>query len=175
MTVIVIASKNPVKIRAIQQGFERMFPGELIEYQAVTVPSGVSEQPGSNMEALRGACNRVENAQKEYPDADYWAGIEGGVEELEEELTAFAWVIIRSKERLGKSRTGTFILPQAVSEHVRRGMELGAADDIIFGEFNSKQKNGAVGLLTRNAIDRTSFYTEAVILALIPFKNPHLY
>lgn len=175
MKLIIVASQNPVKIRAIQQGFERIFAPEQIILHSVSVESGVPDQPVSNAETLRGACKRVENARNLHPNADFWAGIEGGVEDLGDELTAFAWVVIQSDDRMGKSRTGTFILPNEVARHVRRGMELGDADDLVFGEDNSKQKNGAVGLLTGNAIDRTSFYTEAVILALIPFKNPHLY
>jgi non-canonical (house-cleaning) NTP pyrophosphatase len=54
-------------------------------------------------------------------------------------------------------------------------MELGDADDEIFGASNSKQQNGAVGLLTENAVTRTTLYEQAVIMALIPFKNPELY
>jgi len=52
---------------------------------------------------------------------------------------------------------------------------LGEADDIIFGQTNSKQKNGTVGNLTDNAVDRTKYYIDAIILALIPFKNKNLY
>ncbi|MEA2092741.1 MAG: DUF84 family protein, partial [Patescibacteria group bacterium] len=55
------------------------------------------------------------------------------------------------------------------------GKELGEADDIVFQRNNSKQENGAVGILTGDVVDRTKCYTEAVILALIPFKNVNLY
>lgn len=55
------------------------------------------------------------------------------------------------------------------------GKELGEADDLVFGQTNSKQANGAVGILTDNVLTRTTFYEPAVILALIPFKNPELY
>ena len=58
---------------------------------------------------------------------------------------------------------------------VREGKELGEADDIVFGKENSKQTYGAVGLLTGDVIDRTRFYEDAVVLALIPFRNPDLY
>jgi len=58
---------------------------------------------------------------------------------------------------------------------IRQGKELGEADDIVFGRSNSKQENGAVGLLTDNAIDRAQLYEHAMILALIPFKNEALY
>lgn len=53
-------------------------------------------------------------------------------------------------------------------------MELGHADDQVFGRVNSKQESGSVGLLTDNVVDRAGFYTQAMILALIPFKNEGL-
>jgi non-canonical (house-cleaning) NTP pyrophosphatase len=52
---------------------------------------------------------------------------------------------------------------------------LGEADDIVFGRSNSKQKEGAIGLLTGNVVDRAGLYEHAVILALVPFKNVALY
>jgi Protein of unknown function DUF84 len=76
---------------------------------------------------------------------------------------------------VGKGRTGTFFLPEAVAELVRQGKELGEADDIVFSQVNSKQDQGAIGLLAGNVVDRTQLYTHAVILALIPFKNRVLY
>jgi non-canonical (house-cleaning) NTP pyrophosphatase len=54
-------------------------------------------------------------------------------------------------------------------------MELGDADDLVFGRQNSKQKSGAVGLLTHNRVTRRTLYEQAVVLALIPFINPDLY
>jgi non-canonical (house-cleaning) NTP pyrophosphatase len=84
-------------------------------------------------------------------------------------------VAILSGDQLGKGCTGRFALPPRVAELVHQGKELGVADDIVFGRTNSKQENGAVGLLTENIIDRAAYYEQAVILALIPFKNPLLY
>lgn len=55
------------------------------------------------------------------------------------------------------------------------GMELGDADDAVFGTKNAKQGDGTVGHLTHNVIDRTKYYTSAVILAMIPFHWPDLY
>ncbi len=194
-TTVIVASQNPVKIQAAREGFARMFPGESFTFQAVTAPSEVSDQPFSSMETLRGAYNRARNARRVSPDADYWIGIEGGVEETPEGgpgtencetagdlthslaggLAAFAWVVVLSGNRAGKGRTGLLFLPPRVAELVHQGKELGEADDIVFGRTNSKQENGAVGLLTNNLIDRAAFYEQAVILALIPFRNPVLY
>jgi inosine/xanthosine triphosphatase len=175
MARIVVASTNPVKVEAVRRGFERMFPEDGFEIQTVSVASGVRDQPASSEETLQGAMNRVNNAAADRPQADYWVGVEGGIEDQAGEMAAFAWVVVRSKRLWGKGRTGTFYLPQAVAELVRQGKELGEADDIVFGRSNSKQENGAIGLLTGNVVDRAQLYEHAVILALAPFKNPHLY
>lgn len=175
MKKILVASKNPVKIRATLAGFHAMFPDEQFEVDTVVVPSGVGEQPYSDEETLQGAMERAEAACRKQTDADYWVGVEGGIEEAEDGMKAFAWVVVKSVDMLGKGKTGTFFLPPAVAELVRDGKELGEADDIVFQRQNSKQEMGAVGLLTDNLIDRTEFYTVAMILALIPFKNPSLY
>jgi inosine/xanthosine triphosphatase len=175
MITLVIASTNPVKIQAAVNGFQRLFPGSVLNVIAATVPSGVAYQPMSDEETLRGALNRSVNAQAVHPHADYWIGIEGGIQPIGQEMTAFAWIVVRSREIIGKGRTGTFFLPPAVAELIRQGKELGEADDIVFGRSNSKQDNGAVGLLTDNVIDRAQLYEHAVILALIPFKNEALY
>jgi len=58
---------------------------------------------------------------------------------------------------------------------VGQGMELGHADDIVFQRSNSKQEDGAIGLLTRNLLDRAGLYEHAVLLALVPFFNLELY
>jgi inosine/xanthosine triphosphatase len=180
MKRIVIASTNPVKVRAVECGFARMFPGETCQFITVAVLSGVAEQPFGSDEALQGARNRVSQARLVKPDADFWIGVEGGVEEHDgrdhdKEMAAFAWIVVESSMFQGKGRTGTFFLPPAVAELVRKGKELGEADDIIFGKSNSKQENGAVGILTGDVIDRASLYEQAVILALIPHKTPQLF
>lgn len=176
MKKIVIASKNPVKINATLSGFQKMFPDEKFEISEISVLSGVSDQPRSDSEIFQGALNRTENALKDFPEADFSVGIEGGVDEKNNEMEQFAWVVIKSKNnKIGKGRTGTFFLSPQVAELIKQGKELGEADDIVFGRTNSKQDNGAVGILTDNVINRTHFYSEAVIMALIPFKNGKLY
>lgn len=176
MKKIVVASKNPVKISAALNGFQKMFPGEIFEAEGVSVPSGVSDQPKNDAEIFQGAWNRASNASEAVADADFWVGIEGGIEEKAGDMESFAWIIIKGKNgKFGKGRTGTFFLPPKVAELIRQGKELGEADDVVFQRTNSKQENGAVGILTGNIIDRTKFYIDAIVMALIPFKNEELY
>lgn len=172
---IILASKNPVKLRAARGGFERMFPDVELDFDTVSVPSGVPDQPMDDAETRRGARQRAEAARQERPRADFWIGLEGGIEEHGHQLFAFAWAAILSEERLGESRSASFELPTAVADLVRSGKELGEADDMVFGDFNSKHKAGAVGLLTGNVIDRARLYEPSVVLALIPFHRPDLY
>jgi non-canonical (house-cleaning) NTP pyrophosphatase len=103
-------------------------------------------------------------------------GIEGGVDMIGAGMYAFAWVVIlRSGFQHGEARSASFLLPAALSDLVSAGVELGEADDRVFGRQNSKQENGAVGLLTADAVDRAALYVMPVILALIPFKQGSLY
>lgn len=175
LKTIVVASTNPVKIAAALAGFRAMFPAETFEAHGVSVPSGVSDQPMSDGETLTGAANRADQARTAAPDADYWAGIEGGIEEQHGQMWAFAWVVILDSDgKIGRGRTGAFTLPAEIAVLVRQGVELGEADDRVFGRLNSKQGNGAVGILTGDVIDRARYYEHAVALALIPFMNPRL-
>ena len=175
MSKVIVASKNPVKINAVANAFKEMFPLESFEVEGVAVTSGVNQQPQNDSETFQGALNRLKNVSQT-TNADFWVGIEGGIEEKNSEMEAFAWVVVKAKDgKLGKGRTATFFLPPKVTELIKQGKELGEADDIVFGRTNSKQENGAVGILTDNVINRTKYYTAAIILALIPFKNKLLY
>lgn len=175
MPLVIIASSNPVKLRAVQDGFQRMFPEQAFEFHSVSAPSGVRDQPATDAETLAGARGRVQVARQLHPQADFWVGLEGGIEDDGLEMAAFAWVFIQGQQQTGRARTTTFYLPPAVTALVRQGIELGHADDIVFGRQNSKQANGAIGLLTGDVLDRSQAYAMAVILALVPFKNPDLY
>lgn len=172
---VYIASRNPVKIEATRSAFQQLFPQQTFAFIGQTAPSGVADQPMSDTETLRGAQNRVEYIQTQFPDGAYWVGIEGGIEPMDAEMAAFAWVVIHSKTQQGKARTCTFFLPKPVVALIHQGHELGAADDIVFGQSNSKHSSGAVGLLTDGHMDRTGLYQPAVLLALIPFLKPALY
>ncbi len=172
---IVVASTNPVKAQAVLNGFNRMFPQDEFQVRLVAVPSGVSYQPMTDEETLIGASNRTLNAFYATPEADFWVGVEGGIQEEGDQMMAFAWIVVKSNELEGKSRSGSFQLPRPIVALIRQGVELGEADDRLFGRSNSKQGNGAIGILTNDVIDRTMLYEHAVILALTPFIKKDLY
>lgn len=175
MKKIVVASTNPVKISCTSEAFKEVFPGEAFDVRGFHAPSGVSDQPMSDEETLRGALNRANYVKDQYSDADLWVGIEGGIHQQQNMMEAFAWIVVLSDSQFGRARTATFQLPPEIVELVNSDVELGHADDAVFRRTNSKQGNGAVGILTNNLIDRKAYYRHATILALIPFVQSQLY
>lgn len=172
---VVVASKNPIKIKCTERAFQQVFPQQDVHITAVSVPSGVADQPMTDKETLAGAINRAKNAQQEIRKADFWVGLEGGIADDGEQMEAFAWIYVIDHTKSGKARTASFFLPPRIRELVLSGVELGHADDMVFDRKNSKHGNGAVGILTHELIDRAAYYEPAVILALIPFVNAELY
>jgi len=170
---IIVTSKNPVKLNATKAAFTKLFPEEQLKFETLSVPSGVSDQPMTNSETRQGAINRTKAATEQ--PADYYVGIEGGVEHVDNNLEAFAWIAINNGQYISKAKTGTFVLPPPVRDLVKQGLELGDANDQFFKQHNSKQQGGAVGLLTNGVLGRTEYYEQALILALIPFINKELY
>lgn len=174
-----MASANPTKIKATLLGFKRMFSNHDFEVKGISVGSGVSDQPMSDVETFEGAMNRAKNARLESQDANFWVGIEGGLTyNIAGKMEAFAWIIVLSKDNptiIGKARTASFEIAPSIADLIHQGYELGHANDLVFGDNNSKQKNGATGLLTQNVMNRVILYEQAIILAIIPFKNNDLY
>ncbi|NKI33859.1 inosine/xanthosine triphosphatase [Wenzhouxiangella sp. XN79A] len=173
---LVVSSTNPVKLRAVENGVRDAFPDLDATIASVAVDSGVSDQPATDAETRIGAENRARAARDAEPEADYWFGVEGGVEDSSQGMLTFAWIVVVDRDgRVGRARSAAFVLPEAVAGKVRGGMELGHADDEVFGRTDSKRQDGAIGLLTAGALDRAGLYAPAVTAAMIPFLNPGLY
>ncbi|MCL6260068.1 inosine/xanthosine triphosphatase [Aquiflexum sp. TKW24L] len=173
--LVIVGSRNPVKISCTDGGFHQVFEGTYL-VEGLNVSSDVDAQPIGDEQTYKGAFNRAKNSKIVFPEADFWVGIEGGVEKFQGELAAFAWVVIMNKNgKIGKAKTSLFFLPKAIADLVDGGMELGTADDEFFKQENSKEKDGAVGILTKGALNRKNYYQQAVILALIPFLKEDLY
>ena len=172
---VVISSFNPVKIESTKEAFSLVFKNEKFIYNSVSASSEVSDQPFGSQETYIGALNRVKNSKKIKKGANFYIGIESGIEEIEDDLAAFSWILIESNNGLAKAKTATFFLPKSLSKLIKEGKEMGEASDIVFKSINIKQKGGAIGYLTRQVIDRTKLYTHAIVLALIKFNNKDLY
>ena len=74
----------------------------------------------------------------------------------------------------GVGTTIRMLVPPALMNIVLAGRELGEACDEVFESSNTKQAQGHFGLMTNNAIDRTTAFRDAVVSALAPFLHPRL-
>src|SRR3954451_8948306 len=88
---IIIGSKNPAKITAVKNNFSYQS-----EFVALDIPSGVSEQPFSDEETIKGAINRAVGALQK-GNGDIGIGLEGGVQESAHGLLLCNWGALASK------------------------------------------------------------------------------
>ena len=91
---VIVASKNPVKIGAASEAFSAVFPGASIDVSGIAVDSGVGDQPDSDAETREGARARALRARDAAPDADFWVGLEGGVDVFDDQLMALSLIHI---------------------------------------------------------------------------------
>jgi non-canonical (house-cleaning) NTP pyrophosphatase len=91
----------------------------------------------------RSARNRLDNLRRQLADSAtrqegnrLLEAIEGGVgpRAHDQRLECFAWVAVGTEASsvVSTARSSAFILPPALEELVKSGMELGAADDEFF-------------------------------------------
>ena len=173
---IIVGSKNPVKIASALAGFQSMFPDRSFTADGLAVNSGVSDQPMSSAETLQGAVNRASQLPALAPESQFFVGMEGGIEIIDDRWFASAWMVVLDDQgRRAQSKSALFALPPKVKQLVESGLELGLANDQVFAEKNSKHGGGAIGSLTAGKITRQSLYEHAMVAALIPFKNTELF
>lgn len=167
MHQVVVATTNPAKIQAILAAFDQIFGEGSCHIDAISVDTGVPEQPFGSTQTRTGARNRVANARQARPDADFWVAIEAGIDEG----ATFSWVVIESREQRGESRSATLPLPEVILEKVLAGEALGPVMSTLTGIDKIGNKEGAIGVFTAGVLTRSSVYHQAVVLALSPFHN----
>ncbi len=172
--IFAVGSTNPIKIQCVAAAITQFWPDAVA--CCVATDSGVSHQPVADDEMFTGARNRAQQALQQVSEADFGVGIEGGVLDTSTMMWAYAWVVIVDRGGcVGMGQTGRFPLPAGVAQLVRAGLELGEADDRFFGRENSKQKEGAIGLLSNGKLERVQLYQQGVTFALLRFVNPEFY
>lgn len=172
-----VGTDNPVKLQAVKNIFTIFYPNA--QFLMVPVESGVSKQPIGDLEIINGAINRAKGIL-EKSDCDLGVGIESGLVKLPLLHGKFGlrqWCAIIDREggiTLGAG--GIFEAPDKIIKRVfNLNEEVGEATDKIFGTKESKKKQGLIGFLTENVMDRTKLTENAVILALVPRINENLY
>lgn len=168
---VAIGSTNPTKIEAVRQAFAIVWPIKSFEFLGVATDSGVSAQPMSDEETISGARTRAEKALQN-TDADFGVGIEGGLHCVNNHWFDSSWIAVIDRHgNVGIGSSVKIIVPEHVMNLIHEGDELGTALDKAFNRVNVKQAEGHLGLMTKNAITRTSAGRDGVIVALAHFLS----
>ena len=169
MMRVVVGSVNPSKIEAVRLGFFRFFSD--VSVTEVDVSSGVSDQPIGFDAMIEGAKNRARAA---FRNCDYSVGIEAGIYSLADQPLSGAVAAIFDGNVFGFGVGPGFEIPKSVAESSRK-QELGLVIDKLMNTTGSKQKTGAIGLLTQHKVQRSEINSYAIMMALVPFMNKRLY
>jgi len=153
--IVRVGSANPMKLRAARKAFAVFFKGAKVS--GVDVPSGVSAQPLSFGEIVKGARER---ARRAFRDCDYAVGIEAGVFRIAAvsprpfQIT-MACVFDGEREALG---SGPFYeVPPSLVRNV------------------VSSDTGSVAVVTKGKVTRERVTQEAIVMALAPFVSAGLY
>lgn len=172
--LVAIGSRNPAKINAVRSSFSMAFPKA--RYVVIDAPSGVSDMPMSAEEVRLGALNRAKSSLSMAKRAQYGVGIEGGVERTVDGLMVCGYVcIVHKSGRTGIGGGTSVLLPKSIASEVVKGRELGHVIDDLTGRSNVKQKEGAIGILTKGITSRKEIFRISTACALAPFLNKRLY
>lgn len=157
---VAVGSKNPAKINAVKAAFKKT------DYEIVSIDaeSGVSDQPMSDEETIRGAVNRaIEAAEK--GEAGIGIGLEGGVQQTPYGLMLCNWGALAVKGMEPIIAGGARIpLPDEVAQQLLAGSELGPVMDDYAKKQNVRKNEGAIGIFTNGQIDRSEMFTHVMKL-----------
>ncbi len=165
-----VGSLNPVKVVAVRKVLSELYDD--VEVSGTDVRSGVPEQPWEG-DTRRGAMIRAERAMD---DADLGIGLEAGVFETPDGLYDVQYCAVLDRRGVYSIGHGMgFRYPTAVADLVRGGISVGAAIKKLYGKERDGRKDGAIGYLTRGAMDRTALAEQAVMAAMVPRMRKELY
>lgn len=167
---IAVGSQNKAKLSACELVFTEAFPDETLEFLPFEVETGVSKMPMSNDETCAGALNRA-NALKDMTDADYYVGLEGGVQEGPlKSLYLLGWAVIvhAAPNKVGIGHSGGMRLPADIAKELRAGAELGPLIQARYADEANEIRHtlGTNGLLTKGLYIRSREFEDAIRCAL---------
>mgnify|MGYP003802391465 CR=1 FL=1 len=171
--LIAVGSHNPIKTAAARATLIRLYPRA--RFLEVDTEPGVSACPRSDEEAIAGAKTRARQA-RERGRADLGVGLEGGTATIDGAHMTAGWCALFDGERFHLGGGGHIVLPPAVDRMIDgEGAELGTAMDRLSGGSNTKQKNGAIGILTAGLSSRQRAYEDIIAYALASLISAEWY
>ena len=187
ITVAVGSTRKP-KLRAVSEALRefasKLVPDADFEVVGEEVESGVSSTPTSSEELMRGARQRAEAvvrvARQERKPWNYFVGLEGGLEVLQEDrarrVFLESWAYVSDGARGFYGRSGGIEVPEELAHEVlERGFELSDAIDRYAGAIGIRDGLGAWGVLSGELVPRHESFRLAVVTAFAPFYNARMY
>ena len=171
---IVVGSQNPVKLEATRQAFNLYFDD--FEVIPVAVESGIHPFPISQQETLTGALNRARKASTSHPLAAYAVGIESGLMVIDDHYFVQAFAAVMKNSAIGFGASVAFEVSSnfvaAIDPTTDKSKQ---TIDQLLKRSNLFQREGVVGVLTQNRLNRTQILRNAVICALPQFLQPQYF
>jgi inosine/xanthosine triphosphatase len=187
-TIIAVGSTRKPKLNAVRDAVNTfasvLNPHAQYEVLGLDVNSGVGHTPSTCRGLMRGARQRAEalaaRARERAEDWQYFVGLEGGLEVLEENgyrrVFLESWAYVTDGRRGHFGRSGGVELPESLAHEVlEKGVELSVAIDKFAGDIGIRDAQGAWGVLSSNLITRQEAFRVAVIAAFAPFYNEKMY
>lgn len=178
---IFVGSTNPVKVNAALIAASETWPE--VSVKGFDVISGVSEQPISDQETKQGAINRARQAfikGLEFIKTDdkndnsnseqtiLGMGLEGGVFiDEEDQMWTTVWgAVVDQNDKVFLGNGARFKVPQLVAQEILAGGEMGPFMAEYCQTPSLKTREGLIGVVTKNFVDRTEEYAAIAKLVL---------
>ena len=173
---VAIGTLNKAKISGVEKAFKKYF--REVKVIPVKVDSHVSPQPMELNEVIEGAKYRAIDAAEHAGKWDFSVGVEAGMLNIKR-----IWIdlqiayIIDSNNKHSIGFSPGFPVPKKVIDKLLSGeyRELEEVVDKYFKTENIGEKEGFIGILTKNIVDRAKLTYYAVVMALVPYINTKLY
>ncbi len=176
MYKLIVGSTNPVKINAARRAAEKYWQN--VDVIGCKVDSGISYMPMNKKEIRLGAKNRAINSYNyglnnfDNVKNTIAIGLEGGVTDIDDEWYLFGATYLTDGNISSWGAEILVKMPNFIINKLENGkVELGTVIDQITGINNSKQKGGAVELLTNGKVLREDLFYFSIILGLSPWIN----
>lgn len=154
---IIVGSKNPTKVKAVEEIFPeaRVIP--------LDVPSDVSPQPFSDEETIKGAINRAKHCHDSSSN-EIGIGLEGGVMYVGNDLYLCNWGALMIENHVFTASGARILLPKEFDQKLKQGMELGDIMDDYSKRKEVRNNEGAIGIFTSDLISRKEMFSHVVKL-----------
>jgi len=166
---------NPVKVEAVRRVFNLFFDN--VNIKGVKINSEADAQSKNLKEIMNGARDRAINC---FHECKCGVGLESGIFPMVGSLSGYlntsGCAIYDGSEILGVGLSPAFEYPKSIINKIlQKKFEVNQIAAEIFACENIGQKQGAIGVLTRNQCPRTNYSKAAVMMALFPILNKKIY